>query len=428
MRFYRWMLVTLPLAFVACSGSGATPGSGGGSSTGAGSEVGGSPTGASTGGVGGSSAETSTGTTGNGGAPGTTVTALVAGLYETCAAMSTGAVVCWGANAGAPVGTGTQMDALTPVPVTGVQVASLPGGRAPISLSWGTVCSVTSAGGAVCWGAGTKGQLGNNTKKDWNAPVAVLGLSSGVQAIGAGFEHACAATSSGVKCWGSNEYAQLGDGYMELSSLAPVSVLGLSSGALVVSTAFRHTCALTGDGGVKCWGANAAGQLGNDGANNVESAPVDVLGLSSGVGSISSGDVHTCALTTGGAVKCWGNNDRGQLGDGTLNQAYSPVDVVGLSSGVQVIAAGSARTCAIKQNGTVVCWGLGTILVQGMPQILVPTAIPGLSNAVAIAVGHDHACAATSAGVKCWGSNSHGELGDGTTTATNTPVEVIGLP
>jgi alpha-tubulin suppressor-like RCC1 family protein len=101
---------------------------------------------------------------------------------------------------------------------------------------------------------------------------------------------------------------------------------------------------------------------------------------------------------------------------------------VGLSSGVQVIAAGSARTCAIKQNGTVVCWGLGTILVQGMPKILVPTAIPGLSNAVAIAVGHDHACAATSTGVKCWGSNSHGELGDGTTTATNTPVEVIGLP
>ena len=100
-----------------------------------------------------------------------------------------------------------------------------------------------------------------------------------------------------------------------------------------------------------------------------------------------------------------------------------------LSSGVKAIAAGSARTCAIKQNGAVVCWGLQAVLVgPGEPALLVPTAIPGLSNAIAITVGSNHACAATSDGVKCWGSNSNGQLGDGTTTDTNTPVAVSGLP
>ena len=166
--------------------------------------------------------------------------------------------------------------------------------------------------------------------------------------VGTGYAHTCALTvSGGVKCWGNNTYGQLGDGTTQ-ERLTPMDVAGLKSGVQAIATGSYHSCALTTSGGVKCWGKNDGGQLG-DGTTQRRRAPVDVVGLSSGVRAIAAGLYHTCAVTEAGGVKCWGLNNGGQLGDGTGTQRLTPVDVVGLSSGVRTVTAGYFHTCALTE-------------------------------------------------------------------------------
>ncbi len=352
-----------------------------------------------------------------------------AGQNHTCAVTAGSGVKCWGDNSYGRLGDGTTADSSTPVDVVG-----LASGATAVDTGTEHTCAVTTSGGVKCWGHNDYGQLGNGTTNNSSTPVEVVGLSSGVVAIAAGSGHTCALTTGGgVKCWGSNSNGQLGNGGSGGTTSTPVDVVGLAGGVAAIAAGGSHTCALTMVGGVKCWGYNSYGQLGNGTTSYSEPTPVDVVGLSSGVAGISAGVIHTCAVTTSGGIKCWGDNSRGQLGDGTTTNRSTPVDVVGLSSGMAEISGGELHSCAVTTGGGIKCWGsnsygqLGTG-TSGQPQTT-PVNVVGLSSGVAaISAGYEHTCAVTQGGgVKCWGSNFYGQLGNGTGNNRTTPTDVVGL-
>jgi hypothetical protein len=296
-----------------------------------------------------------------------------------------------------------------------VPVASRAATAVDLTAGADHACALTTAGGVSCWGDNFYGQLGTGDTSDRGTPVATTGLGGGVAAVSAGHRHTCAVTTTGgIKCWGYNLFGQLGDG-ATTSSSTPVDVIGLTSGATAVAAGETLTCGLTAGGGVRCWGANGSGQLG-DGSNTSSPTPVDVSGLGSGVVAIDAGDLHACALTSAGGVKCWGRNQHGQLGDGTNTDANTPVNAVGLTSGVVAISAGYRDTCALTSAGGVKCWGFngdggvgdGTNVDRN-----VPTDVTGLASGVAHVAteieeesfANDYRnCAVTTAGeLKCWG-------------------------
>ncbi|MEZ5383794.1 MAG: S-layer homology domain-containing protein [Microthrixaceae bacterium] len=345
-----------------------------------------------------------------------------AGGQFMCAIVS-GGLKCWGNGVGGQLGNGVNVDASTPVNVSG-----LSSGVTGISAGGFHACALLSDTTVRCWGEGNAGELGDNTAYDRDTPVAVLGLT-GATAIAAGGSHSCALLSGGtVTCWGENYYGQLGDG-TTTNRLAPVAVPGLTSVASI-QAGRHHTCAILTNGTAKCWGRNFAGSLG-DGTQTDRSSPTTVSGLS-GVESMALGGGHTCALLVGGTAKCWGSNSNGQLADGNYeNKQLTPVTAIGIS-GATTIAAGTTATCAtLSAGGTAKCWGENTYGGLGDGTNIsrdTPTSVAGLSGAGIVTLGSGQACVRlTTGGAKCWGLNHFGQLGDGTTINRNAPVAVTGL-
>ena len=351
-------------------------------------------------------------------------TNVAAGHVHTCAVTAAGGVVCWGDNSKFQLGDGTTTSRLTQTPVMG-----LGSGVAALAAGWLHTCALTTVGSVVCWGDNTYGQLGDGTKTQRPTPTAVSGLESGVAAIVAGQSHTCALTTGGaVVCWGYNSFGQLGDG---TPTDRTTPTLSWGNEAVAIVAGGYHTCAVTTDGGVECWGQNWFGQLG-DGTTMNSPWPTPVSGLESEIASLAAGWGHTCALTTGGGVVCWGRNDHGQLGDGTKTQHLTPTAVNGLSSGVAAISAGENNTCGRTAAGGIRCWGwnVGGQLGDGTTtDRSEPTLVVGFdSGAAGISAGRLHTCALTrGGGVKCWGWNGYGQLGDGTTTDRWVPTAVDGL-
>jgi alpha-tubulin suppressor-like RCC1 family protein len=260
-------------------------------------------------------------------------------------------------------------------------------------------------------------------------PTPVSGLTGEVTAVatGAGFQCVLFA-SGGVACWGNNMYGALGDG-TNTDRLTPTPVCGLDSGVRAITAGGASACALTEAGGVLCWGRNWEGQLGI-GATGDTRVPTPVVGLDSGVSAITAGDWHACALLDTGAVRCWGRGTSGQLGDESRVYRFSPVAVTGQSAQAIAIGAGGEHTCALTRGGTIECWGFNIAGELGDGTTVTrttPVAVTGLAGkATALALGRRHTCALLESGsVQCWGANVWGQLGNCNTAQSNVPVTVV---
>lgn len=275
--------------------------------------------------------------------------------------------------------------------------------------------------------AGDFSHVGGRPQADGARAVEVA-ASPEVPVLAAGGLHTCGTRHGLAWCWGNNSQGQLGSSGGSTSRWVPFPVV--DGGSIVAMTSgLAHTCALTTAGAVKCWGSNSVGQLG-DGTTTGRSTPVSVTGLSSGVQQIWAGDAHTCALRAG-AVLCWGSNGLGQLGDGTSNTRLVPTAVSGLGAGVRSIALGAVHSCA-RRDSDVLCWGGngsgqlgdGTRFHRITPVVV--QQLPG--PAQMIAAGTEHSCALVSGAVLCWGDNGSGQVGDGTGIDRLLPVQAISLP
>ena len=269
-----------------------------------------------------------------------------------------------------------------------------------VLASWLHACVLTEKGTVACWGNNEQGQIAPGlTATIVRSPAVVPKLDDAI-ALAAGVAQTCAIRAAGtVVCWGG------ADGSPSKSAL--VTVMGVEGARRIA--AGGQTCVLRSDKTVVCW------------APALTPYPVAVKDLSNVI-AISATISAQCALHGNGEVNCWGKNAHGELGDGTTNDATTPVRVTGLDDAQELAASGST-TCAIRKNGAVVCWGN----LASTPDTLVPTALAGVKDATAVGVGIDHACVVNKDGATfCMGSNTYGELGDGTTSPKDWPVRVEG--
>ncbi len=319
--------------------------------------------------------------------------------------------------------------------VGGIQQFTASGAVTPTSVSAGGeyTCVGLTDGTVRCTGRNQFGQHADGTFD--NSSVLVASSLTNVARVVAGDEFTCALLGDGaVKCWGLGESGQHGDGAFTQFSAVPVAVSGLS-GAIALAGGYTHACTLLGDGSMRCWGGNVHGQLGDGTTADPATGPpgsattVVVSGIAGAV-AITTGAFHTCAVLWDGTVQCWGNNDQGQLGDGTITSSSIPRTVSGITTAV-AISGGGAHTCAGLRDGTLACWGdneFGQLGDGTGARGMTPVQVSGISNAVAVTAGWRHTCALLGDGTaRCWGQNEYGQLGDGSTATSAIPVPVSGI-
>jgi len=381
----------------------------------------------------------------------TGVSAVSGGGMHSLALRSDGTVWSWGWNQYGQLGDGTSgsgTDKNTPIQMSGLT------GVSAIAASEAHSLMTRSQGTGLAWGSNSRGKLGNGGEGgtyDWDChstPVLISDLT-GLVDVAAGEFHSMGLLADGtVWAWGGNEWGQLGDGYFghENDRHRPVRVILDPDSSLpltdvtAIASGYGHSMALRADGTVWTWGSNHSGVLG-DGTETNRHTPVQVmvdpdssLPLT-GVTAIAAGISHSMALKADGTVWAWGINHNGRLGDGTTTQRSAPVQVkqgANPLSGVTAIAAGYGHSMALKADGTVWAWGSNTTgqlgdggTTQRTTAVQVQQGAETLSGVTAIAAGHGHSMALKADGtVWAWGSNTNGQLGDGSTTQRTTAVQV----
>ena len=363
---------------------------------------------------------------------GEVVQTYLGGSYYGCVLLTSGKVKCWGYNHYGSLGVGsdpTYINVPTAVALAADEKAT------SIEMSGYSVCAILSTGKVKCWGSNSYGELGNNTTTNSNKPVLVgLGTSDVATKLVGGPNHFCAILSTGkVKCWGSNYYGQLGNGTTINSVSTPTSVV-LNTNDVVTDLfpLYYGYCAIVSSG-LKCWGYNSDGVLGNGSADNKTYATPALVGVKAGatVTSFSQSSGTACALLSTGEVQCWGKNTNGLLGlnPTTYPNSGSPQLISGLTS-VQSINVGSGSACALTGSPTAptaYCWGGGrSVLPTGEgPYGGIYKAQTVIGVSATASLGKYQKCAVLTSGqVKCWGYGENGELGNGTSSSSSTPVSV----
>lgn len=339
---------------------------------------------------------------------------ISSGPYFSCATNLKKEIKCWGSSLNGATGT-------DPSGVDKVNYfESYSGQVRKVVNSQTHACVLANDSKLTCHGNNISGQLGNGTSDSTFKPVSPLGFASDISWVGVNSNRTCAINRTGdLKCWGSG-YSKTPEA--AFSQLGPIVSVAMGSG---------HSCLQDANFSAQCWGFNLKGQLGLASIPVPStSAPFIVDGLTSGVIQVAVGSEHSCVLLAGGAVKCWGGNSRGQLGNGTTEDQKSPVEVTGLQSGVTAIALGNEHSCALMSGGGIKCWGnnsLGQLGDGTTENRSVPTDVVGLSAAIEhFSAGPQFTCALDKdSNAWCWGENGiFNRLGNGTGTDSNVPVRV----
>lgn len=343
----------------------------------------------------------------------------------TSCAVVANAAYCWGNNSIGQVGNGTTGGTVTqPVQVTG-----LSSGVTDITVMNDAVCAIHN-NIVKCWGNNANSILGVTpaTLASSNVPYTHPSFSATtVSKIDGGNNHACALNGSSVKCWGSGSNGQIG------SFSNSASPLTLVTGASDVKSGANFSCALV-SGAAKCWGANASGQIGNNSATANFATAQQVSGITSGATVLTAGATHACAVHSS-VTKCWGSNTTGELGTGSLTPTLSkvPVNVSGLAAVPKYLAGGDGLTCAVLTTGELRCWGNDSSGQMGQGTTssysLSPVVPTGFSSGVMAAnAGSLNVCSVMNQHIYCWGDNTYGQIGNNSApNPTLAPFQVFGF-
>ena len=291
-----------------------------------------------------------------------------------------------------------------------------------------SMCLILLDTSLKCWGYNYYGQLGIGSTTTQTTPQTVdLGTGRTAVSVSLGQYHTCAVLDDGsLRCWGWNNYGQLGIGSTTQQTTPQTVDLGTGRTAVSVSLGTSHTCAVLDDGTLKCWGYNVFGQLGLGSTTNQNTPQTVTLGTGRTAVSVSLGQYHTCAVLDDGSLKCWGQNSQGQLGIGSTTSQTTPQTVdLGTGRTAVSVSLGYGHTCAVLDDGSLKCWGqnyygqlgIGSTTQQTTPQ----TVDLGTGRtAVSVSLGGAHTCAVLDDGtLKCWGHNSQSQLGHRFNNTTN---------
>ncbi len=391
-----------------------------------------------------------------------TATAIAAGDDFTCAIDTSGTARCWGANDSGQIGNG--MTSSTDVTMPSVVMMLMP--VVGVAAGSGFACANDAAGAVWCWGSNSNGQLGNGTQGGTSTMPQQVDNAVGLHALVAGSNHACGIDDyKHMWCWGYDGDGRLADG--NPTQYRPVPTMSEIQDVVAIAAGGEHGCAVDSKGAIRCAGFDRRGDLG-DGLRTTQGAPQAVPGISGAVAS-AAGASHTCVALMDGSARCGGANGNGQLGDGTTIDNPNPTTVIGIG-GVTALAAGGDHTCAIG-DGLVFCWGdnssqqvgagdfdspvpqfvsqlggfktdelaagstascalrSGQALCWGNQYGQMAITAQGYTDVTHVVLGGGHTCVLRSSGeVDCWGSNSYGQLGNGSCCVpTSAPQTVGGL-
>jgi alpha-tubulin suppressor-like RCC1 family protein len=345
----------------------------------------------------------------------------------TCAVVSDGTLRCWGINNYGQLGVASTNNQLAPIQVPGLSNVQM------VAIGWRYTCALLWDGQVNCWGYNVNGSLGCPAPATIGSALQCTPYPQGalVDGIIAGGERACALLAdSTVQCWGRNNHYQVGDG-TNVSAFSPATVVSLAD-ITAVASGLWQACAITLDGAAWCWGANDRGQLGNgtysEGPSPTNASGLD--GIAARVTAAAVGEGHSCFLLEDGSLRCTGDDNYGQLGDGGVSRSKVPIVATQFPPPSQLLAVGFGFTCVLGGDHSLRCVGAGS---QGQlgngtsatSQTPVVVSLPDGVAVAAVAAHCNHACVLSTDGrLWCWGSNSAGQLGNGTQVDSNVPVGV----